>query len=140
MQDDTARQDVLSDVQGFFNEFVSGFRGLQYPGSRSPRLDMVSTEAGYMVLVDVPGVPRESLEVSAVGDELTISGERPRPTLPEGAEALRSEREFGPFSRSIRLPGEVDVSAVRAKLDSGVLRVTLQRRGSEGKQKIDIEE
>jgi HSP20 family protein len=100
---------------------------------------MARTDAEYTILVDVPGVPKETLEVDAVGDELTISGDRPQPDLPEGAEVLRAERGFGRFSRTVRLPTEVDVTAVRAKLDSGVLRVTLPRRGGEGKKKIDIE-
>lgn len=151
MNDDTGRQDdagredkpggpdVLSDVQDFFNEFVSGFRGFPVPGTRSPRYDMARTDAEYTILVDVPGVPKETLEVDAVGDELTISGDRPQPDLPEGAEVLRAERGVGRFSRTVRLPTEVDVTAVRAKLDSGVLRVTLPRRGGEGKQTIDIE-
>lgn len=140
MQDDTARPDVLSDVQDFFNEFVSGFRGFPYPGTRSPRYDMVRTEDEYTILVDVPGVPRESLDVNAVGDELTISGERTRPDFPEDTEMLRSERGFGRFSRTVRLPSEVDFEAVSAKLDGGVLRVTLPRKGAAGKQTIDIEE
>lgn len=154
MKDDTKREDdsgrkdsagrkdatdVLSDVQDFLNEFVGGFRGFPSMEARSPRYDMSRTDAEYTILVDVPGVSKEALEVSAVGDELTICGDRPPPVLPEGAEVLRSERGFGRFSRTVRLPTEVDVSAVRAKLDSGVLRVTLPRRGSEGKKSIDIE-
>lgn len=137
MQDD---EGVLSDVQEFFNEFVSGFRGFPSPGSRFPRCDMARTDTEYTILVDLPGVPKEALEVNAIGDELTISGDRPQETLPEGAEVLRSERGHGRFSRVVQLPTEVDVTAVRAKLDSGVLRVTLPRRAGGGTRKIDIEE
>lgn len=129
----------LSDVQDFVNEFVSGFRSFPYSGTKFPRYDMIRADAEYSILVDVPGVPRERLEVSAVGDELTISGDRPRPTLAEGAEVLRTERSFGRFRRTIHLPADVDVTSVRAKLDGGVLRVTLPRRGGAGTQKIDIE-
>ena len=138
-KEDAGRPDVLSEVQDFFNEFVSGFRGFPVPGTQSPRYDMARTDAEYTILVDLPGVPKEALEVNAVGDGLTISGDRPRPDLPEGAEVLRTEREVGRFSRTVRLPGDVDVTAVRAKLDSGVLRVTLPRRGREGEKKIEIE-
>lgn len=130
----------LSDVQDFFNEFVSGFRGLPYPGGRYPRYDLLQTDAEYRVLVDVPGVPRERLELNAVGDELTIGGDRPRPNLPEGAEVMRSERGFGRFRRTVRLPTDVDAGGIRAKLDAGVLQITLPRRGGAGKQTIDIEE
>lgn len=139
-QGDPGRPDVLSDVQDFFNEFVSGFRGFPSPGTRFPRYDMARTDADYTILVDVPGVPKETLEINAVGDQLTISGDRPQPALSDGVEILRSERGHGRFSRTVRLPSEVDVSAVRAKLDSGVLRVTLPRRAGGGTKKIDIEE
>jgi len=138
-KDDPGRQDVLSDVQDFFNEFVGGFRGFPSPGTRFPRYDMARTDSEITILLDVPGVPKETLELDAVGDELTVSGDRPGPTIPEGADVLRSERGHGRFSRTIRLPSEVDVSAIRAKLDSGVLRVTLPRRGGTGKKTIDIE-
>jgi len=145
MQDDTdrpndaERQDVLSDVQDFLNEFVGGFRGFPAPGTRSPRYDMARSDTEYTILVDLPGVSKEALDVDAAGDTLTISGNRPQPDLPDGAEVLRSERSHGRFSRTIRLPADVDVAAVRAKLDAGVLRVTLPRPGKEGKHKIDIE-
>ena len=135
----TGRQHVLSDVRDFFNEFVSGLGDLPASGARSPRYDLAGTDAEYTVLIDVPGMPKESLDVKAEGDELRISGDRPPPVLPDGAEILRSERGVGRFSRTIRLPSEVDVTAVRAKLDAGVLRITLPRRGGGGTKNVDIE-
>ena len=135
----SGRPDILSEVRDFVTEFVSGLGDVPHPGARSPKYDLARTEMEYIALVDVPGVPKEALGVRAEGSELTISSDRPRPALPDGAEVLRSEREVGRFSRTIRLPDDVDVTAVRAKLDAGVLRVTLPRRGRQGTRNIDIE-
>ena len=76
---------------------------------------------------------------TTVGDDLTISGQRARPELPEGSDVRRSERAFGRFRRSIRMPADVDVDRVGAKLENGVLRLTLPRRTGSQEHKVEIE-
>jgi HSP20 family protein len=107
---------------------------------RYPRYDLIEIpDEGYWILMDLPGLQRDELDVTTVGDELTVSGRRARPELPDGAEVRRSERGYGHFRRSIRLPADVDVSRIGAKLDGGVLRLTLPRRGGAEEQKVEIE-
>ncbi len=107
---------------------------------RYPRYDLIDIPGeGYLILMDLPGLQRDELDVATVGDELTISGRRARPELPEGAEVRRSERGYGHFRRSIRLPADVDISRVGAKLDGGVLRLKLPRRAEAEEQKVEIQ-
>ncbi|MFQ5679134.1 MAG: Hsp20/alpha crystallin family protein [Gemmatimonadota bacterium] len=127
--------DMVSDVVD------TALRGLgPVAGSRFPRYDLVRVEReGYTLLMDLPGVEKDALEVTTVGDELTISGVRERPELPESAELLRSERIYGRFRRTIRMPSDADAGGVRAKLEAGVLRVTLPRRGETETQHVEVE-
>jgi HSP20 family protein len=107
---------------------------------RYPRYDLIEVPGeGYWILMDLPGVHRDDLEVTTVGDDLTISGQRARPDLPDGADVCRSERAFGRFRRSIRMPADVDVNRVGAKLENGVLRLTLPRRTGSEEHKVEIE-
>lgn len=107
---------------------------------RYPRYDLIDVPGeGYWVLMDLPGVHRDDLEVTTVGDELTVIGQRARPELPEGADVRRTERAFGRFRRSIRMPADVDVDRVGAKLENGVLRLTLPRRTGSEEHKVEIE-
>ena len=107
---------------------------------RYPRYDLIEVPGeGYWILMDLPGLHRDDIEVTTVGDELTVGGQRARPELPEGAEVRRSERGFGRFRRSIRMPADVDVNRVGAKLENGVLRLTLPRRTGSEEHQVEIE-
>ena len=134
------RTSPFLDLQEMMEELVDGFRGFSPAAyGRYPRMEMVETGNTYEVWMDVPGVAREDLSVSALGDELTVSGQRKRPSHPEDAHVRRSERSYGRFRRVVRLPADVDAEGIRAKLEGGVLRVSLPRRvGTEGRT-IDVE-
>jgi HSP20 family protein len=90
--------------------------------------------------MDVPGVGREDLKLSAVGDQLTVRGERRRPDYLEGTRVIRSERSYGRFRRVVRLPADVDPQGIKASLDAGVLQVSLPRRGTDEGLTIEVEE
>lgn len=87
-------------------------------------------ERGERVLeLDLPGVSRDSLSVVLSGDVVTVSGHRQPPDALEAADGRvhSSERLFGPFERSVQLPGGVAAGDVRAKLTEGVLEVRVPK-------------
>jgi HSP20 family molecular chaperone IbpA len=130
----TEIQDTVSDMVD------SALRGVAPIGGGRPRYDLVQVpEEGYWVLIDLPGVEKADLEVRTVGDELTVSGRRRRPDLPDGSEVRRSERGFGHFRRTLRLPADVVATGIKAKLESGVLRVTLPRRAESAEVQVEVE-
>lgn len=130
----------LADLQETVVDVVdSALRGLAPAANRFPRADLVrGPEGGYRLLFDLPGVPREALEVTTAGDELTVSGAR-EVDLPEGAEIVRSERFRGRFRRTVRMPPEVDAGRIRARLEDGVLEVHLPRRSDARAQRVEVE-
>lgn len=128
-------QNLVGDVVG---EVLDGVRGAA--GRRFPRVDMVrEADGNYVVRVDLPGVGRDELRVATLGGELTISGERPRPELSEGSEVLRSERGYGSFRRTLRLPPDIREEDVSARLEDGVLEIRLPRKPASEARPVDIE-
>lgn len=93
--------------------------------------DVVYAEA------EVPGVKAEDLDLSVVGRELTVKGRRAAPTAPE-ATYHRRERGVGEFSRSVKLPVDVDSEKVEASLVDGVLKIALPKAETAKPRKINV--
>jgi HSP20 family protein len=104
-----------------------------------PRHELLVEDDGYRARVELPGLRRDEVEVSISGRTLTISGERPPFKPPSGARMLRSERPSGGFSLTIRLPAEVDVLGVTARMRDGVLEIGLPKLGGSRGRSIEVE-
>lgn len=107
--------------------------------TRLPALDLQETEAGYTAQVDLPGFTREDVKVSIDGKHVSIEAapkkvattDAPAAPAPEPVSAVRvlvRERSNAAFSRSFTLPVEIDEAASQAKLEHGVLTLTLARK------------
>lgn len=99
------------------------------PGAAlTPATDLHETAGGHELTVEVPGVAPSEIEVKVTGDRLTIRGEKTEERREEAGERVLSERRYGAFSRSFRLPEGVDPEAVEAHAQNGVLKVRLPRK------------
>jgi HSP20 family protein len=111
----------------------------QAPGSAgecTPPCDVVETSAGIEVVMDLPGVTRESLKIAVVRNTLVIAGQKLPATCDHRNAAFHlAERTFGRFVRAVRLTGAFNGGAATARLAAGELRVRLpriqERRGGE---------
>ncbi len=127
-------QEAVSDMVD------SALRTVTPGAARHPRYDMIDLpDEGYWILLDLPGLTRAEIEVTCAANELTVSGHRARPELPHGAEVQRSEGSYGRFRRTIALPGDVDPAGIKAKLENGVLKLTLPRRSRDAAQTVPVE-
>jgi len=130
----------FSDIQDLVGEFVEGVRAFApRTGVRFPRYDLVESAGEYSIMFDIPGIAREAIEIKTEGDQVIVSGDRRRPELGDGDKVRRTERSFGPFRRGVRVPADVDLDGVRARLADGVLTVALPRRVDHAGRKVDIE-
>lgn len=86
---------------------------------------------------ELPGVRPEHLEVLVDGTDLTVKGSR-ESLEHESAANHRSERPTADFSRTVRMPCEVDASNVTAKLENGVLSLTLPKVEASKARKIEV--
>jgi HSP20 family protein len=131
----------LSEFQDVVGDIIGSIRNIPAVGGRYPRHDLVRVPGdGYWVFMDLPGVEKADLEVTTAGDDLTVAGDRRRPELPEESEVLGSGRDYGRFEREMRMPGDVDHTRIRARLESGVLKLVLPRRREAERTRVEIEE
>jgi HSP20 family protein len=93
-----------------------------------PSLDLNETEKEILVRIEVPGMNEKDIDISLSKDMLTISGEKKEELEENDKGIYRSERRFGSFSRSIRLPENlIDSEKVEASYRDGVLSVRLPK-------------
>ena len=106
---------------------------------RRPAIDVSESDAGYVVTLDVPGVTREDVKVSIDGRRVSIVAEARIAEAPaaDAAEATRPadrtilrERALASYARSFTLQSEIDQSASQARLENGVLTLTLTKRSA----------
>ena len=129
----------------FFKDIAPGFyvRPLHGDGVPSPsqiKVDVKETDGGYTVHAEVPGVPKEDIQVSIEGNVVSLRAEvRQHDQKTEGEKVLRSERYFGSVARSFQLPVDVDAAQAKAKYDNGVLTLTLPKKQGCSAQRLSIE-
>ncbi len=102
-----------------------------------PLMNVWEKDDAVMVEMELPGVKSEQLDVSVVGNELTVKVDRPD-TAQEGATYHRRERPVGRFTRLLRLPTEVDAARVEAELRNGVLTITLPKAEKAKPRRITV--
>ena len=95
----------------------------------SPEVNIVETKEGYLLEAEMPGVSKEGLEVTLEGNELTIVGHR-HPETPPG-EALLRESQSGGFRRVFELDPAIDTTKINARMEQGVLKLTLPKSAPE---------
>jgi HSP20 family protein len=124
-----ARRDIdrlQGEIEELFADLwqVPRFSGLRH-GFR-PAVDCFQTSdpALLTIVVELPGVDPESVQVAVDERALTISGERPRPRVP-GQVYQQMEIEYGAFSRTIQLATDIDPEAASAAYERGLLTITL---------------
>ena len=92
-----------------------------------PAVDVFEDAGGITLLADLPGVPRDQLELKIEGDALLIEG-RAQPLTPEGLEAVYAEVRVPRFRRRFTLSRELDTSRIEANLKDGVLNLRIPKQ------------
>lgn len=109
------------------------------PAPRAPAMDIAETDVAYIVTLDVPGLAREQLKVSVEGERVSIEAEEnAQAASAEGVRAIHRERSTRRYARSFSLPGEVDQDSAQARLEHGVLTLTLAKKVPSGARQISI--
>lgn len=117
---------VLDD---FFSPVSRGVQAAATTQSVSPRVNVVETEKAFELQAELPGVKKEDVKISVENRRLTIEAEVKRDEeKKEGENLVYAERSLSKFSRSFALPKEVDDSSAQAKLENGVLTLTLPKK------------
>ncbi|MCB1188647.1 Hsp20/alpha crystallin family protein [bacterium] len=104
----------------------------------SPSVDVKEDEQQFTVLVELPGLKSSEIEVQVENNVLFISGERRMEEKKEGENWHFVERSYGSFSRSFRLPKNVDSEAVKASYTDGMLSISIPKAEEARPRKVEI--
>ncbi|TGC10969.1 Hsp20/alpha crystallin family protein [Methanolobus halotolerans] len=104
-----------------------------------PLVDVKEEDNDIVVKTDLPGVNKDDVDINIKGDRIWITANTHRESEEEKEGYSMKERSFKRFARSFSLPANVTEEGAKAKLEDGVLTVTLPKSELEEKQKIMIE-
>lgn len=102
-----------------------------------PPVDVIEDATGITLYADLPGVPKDKLNLQVEADTLTIEGEVSLP-VPQGMEATHAEVSVPRYRRVFTLSKELDPSKVSAELNQGVLRLRIPKAEHAQPRRIDV--
>ena len=129
----------------FFRDVAPGFyvrplHGDALPTASQIKVDVKENDKSFTVQAEVPGVPKEDIQVSIDGSVLTLRAEvKQQDTQTKDEKVLRTERYYGSVARSFQLPQDIDQANAKAKYDNGVLTLTLPKKLASAAQRLAIE-
>jgi HSP20 family protein len=115
------------------------FFGGRQPSAFVPAFEVKETNEAFVLRADVPGVVESDLDIAVHNSVLTVSGTRRSEDRKEGETFALYERQYGSFSRSFALPDTADGERIEAKLDAGVLHLTIWKRAEAKPRKIALQ-
>lgn len=104
----------------------------------APAFEVKETADAFVLRADVPGVDEKDLDIAVHNGVLSVSGSRAAEERKDGESYAVYERQFGSFSRSFALPDVADSDRVDAKLENGVLTLTIAKKAEAKPRKIAI--
>ncbi|UCH84732.1 MAG: Hsp20/alpha crystallin family protein [Candidatus Latescibacterota bacterium] len=104
---------------------------------RLPMTNINETDSGYVVTMEMPGVLKKDVDVSIEGDDLVVTAERSEKLESEGLR--RREIREEKFRRSFSLGRTIDRDDIKAKLENGVLKITLAKKAESVGRKVDVD-
>ena len=109
-------------------------------GTVSPRLNVSETDNAFEVQAELPGVKKEDVKVAVEHQRVTIEGESKRQSEQrDGENLLYTERSASKFMRSFVLPVEVDETSAQARMEDGILTLTLPKKQGNAATRITIQ-
>lgn len=134
-------------IDNFFEDFEQLLANAGSPlavGRRAesaflPPYELSEDERGYVLSFDVPGIPKENIQIELKDNQLRIWGERKFDEEKTEGKRHYSERRYGKFERTFSLPNEVDADKIQAHHEDGVLHLMLPKAARVQSKSIKIE-
>jgi HSP20 family protein len=104
----------------------------------APAIDVFEKDDRFVVKAELPGMKEEDINISIVGDTLTVKGERKTESEVKEDDYYCCERSYGSFSRSLAVPSNVDTKKIEANYEDGVLEISLPKIPEAEPKKISV--
>ncbi len=123
----------------YFGSAMGSEGGIASAETRSPALDVAESDRVYTVKLEMPGVAKDDVKVSIDGRNVTVLAQtRHADEKKEGDRVVYRERSLFSYARTFSLPVEVDQAESGARLEHGVLTLTLPKRGAKVAAQITV--
>lgn len=139
-------EEMRRDMDRLFEEFLSlsprrrrGLAGRAESGMIVPNIEMYDARNEIVVKAELPGINKEDIDLTITKDSLILKGEFKREEERKEEEYFINERNYGPFSRTISLPVEVDSEKARATFKNGILELVIPKREEAKPKEIKIQ-
>jgi len=136
---------AFEQMDRLFEDFFGRRFGTWWPGVRwpaemevSPSVDIFEDKDEVVVKAEIPGMVKEDVDVNITENTLTISGEKKKEEKVEKKDYYCFERSYGSFSRSFRLPSDVQTEKAKATFKNGVLEIRLPKTEEAKKKEIKV--
>ena len=130
---------LMEELERMTEELWEGWRPVLALGTEfMPRMEMYEEKDGLIIRTELPGVRKEDLNISIIGDMLTLKAEKKQEEVTEGRDYYLCERSFGQYSRSVSLPFAVDTGKVAATLENGLLEIRLSKAEEAKAKQIEV--
>ena len=104
-----------------------------------PLINVTEDNDNYYVRAELPGIKSDDLDIQVTAKGISIAGERTIPVEGNNVKYHRREREAGKFSRSVNLPDDIDVDKVYARLENGILTMTIPKAEKTKPRQITVQ-
>jgi HSP20 family protein len=122
-----------------FDRFFGPLTQADAGAPRSPALDVAESDRAYTVKLEMPGVTKDDVKVSIEGRQVSVQAQAQRSEeRKDGDRVVYRERSLSSYSRSFTLPLEVDQAEADAKLEHGVLTLTLPKRNARAAAQLTV--
>lgn len=108
------------------------------PADFRPAASVINGVEGVTLLISLPGLSREEVQVNLDGNMLRVSGTRNSPVSNDDKERISGEISFGAFNRSFRLADNLDGEAINASMEHGMLRIQVPFKAQAMPKQISI--
>jgi HSP20 family protein len=132
--------DLQDRMNRVFEESLRDTGLSRLPGSCNPPVDMFEDDEAMYIRAELPGVKREDIILDFSDGVITITGKKPFAHDSQNESYHMIERQYGSFRRSFSLAYPVDVNAVNARFESGVLEISLPKIRDKNTRRIPINE
>lgn len=122
------RKNLIADPYNFLRQEIDRlFESNTHAMGLTPDFEIKENKEGISITAELPGVAEKDINVTIENGILTISGEKRSEETREGETYYMAERNYGAFSRSIRLPYETDEKKTSATYTDGILKLVIPR-------------
>lgn len=131
---------LQQEIDRLFEDFTRGFPalGAGVSGALVPTMDVSETDKEIEITAELPGLEEKDVQINVADNVLTIRGEKKAEKDEKDKNYRLVERSYGSFERSLELPKGVNIDAIKATIDKGVLKVTVPKPVPAQTRKIEV--